>query len=205
MAPSGTGNWKWTDPVAIAIMGTFIIESGFNALGGYEFMGGAAAGMKARLGAAGGVFVAFLGAWICFEGVKMLRLGGALRRVGIGMVAISCACFLLSQWTAWRVMGAALQDGALKREISSQSVADVRAELAKIGITRPIGAIKADLDVFGHWHQSQQNPKWVSNASLIGHNAYAIAIKAGFEPPSQTFFLMDAKRGRTVTAPIYLD
>jgi hypothetical protein len=66
-------------------------------------------------------------------------------------------------------------------------------------------AIKADLDVFGHWHQSQQNPKWVSNASLIGHNAYAIAIKAGFEPPSQTFFLMDAKRGRTVTAPIYLD
>jgi hypothetical protein len=66
-------------------------------------------------------------------------------------------------------------------------------------------AIKADLDVFGHWHQSQQNPKWISNASLIGHNAYAIAIKAGFEPPSQTFFLMDAKRGRTVTAPIYLD
>jgi hypothetical protein len=66
-------------------------------------------------------------------------------------------------------------------------------------------AIRADLDVFGHWHQSQQNPKWISNSSLIGHNAYAIAIKAGFEPPSQTFFLMDAKRGRTVTAPIYLD
>lgn len=66
-------------------------------------------------------------------------------------------------------------------------------------------AIKADLDIFGHWHQSQQNPKWISNASLIGHNAYAIAIKAGFEPPSQTFFLMDAKRGRTITAPIFLD
>jgi hypothetical protein len=66
-------------------------------------------------------------------------------------------------------------------------------------------AIKADLDIFGHWHQSQQNPKWISNASLIGHNAYAIAIKAGFEPPSQTFFLMDSKRGRTVTCPIYLD
>lgn len=66
-------------------------------------------------------------------------------------------------------------------------------------------AIHADLDVFGHWHQSQQNPKWISNASLIGHNAYAIAIKAGFEPPSQTFFLMDAKRGRTVTCPIYFD
>lgn len=66
-------------------------------------------------------------------------------------------------------------------------------------------AIQADLDIFGHWHQSQQNPKWISNASLIGHNAYAISIKAGYEPPSQTFFLMDAKRGRTVTCPIYLD
>lgn len=66
-------------------------------------------------------------------------------------------------------------------------------------------AIHADLDIFGHWHQSQQNPKWISNASLIGHNGYAIAIKAGYEPPSQTFFLMDAKRGRTVTCPIYLD
>lgn len=66
-------------------------------------------------------------------------------------------------------------------------------------------AIKADLDVFGHWHQSQQNPKWISNASLIGHNAYAISIKAGFEPPSQTYFLMNKKRGRTITAPIFLD
>jgi hypothetical protein len=66
-------------------------------------------------------------------------------------------------------------------------------------------AIPADLDVFGHWHQSQQNPKWISNASLIGHNAYAIAIKAGFEPPSQTYFLLDKKRGRTITAPIFVD
>lgn len=65
--------------------------------------------------------------------------------------------------------------------------------------------IPAYLDVFGHWHQSQQNPKWISNASLIGHNAYAIAIKAGMEPPTQTYFLMDKKRGRTITAPIFLD
>ena len=66
-------------------------------------------------------------------------------------------------------------------------------------------AVPAYLDVFGHWHQSQQNPKWISNASLIGHNAYAIAIKAGFEPPSQTYFLLDKRRGRTVTSPIFLD
>ena len=63
----------------------------------------------------------------------------------------------------------------------------------------------ADLDIFGHWHQSQQNPKWVSNGSLIGHNAYSIAIKAPYEPPQQTLFLFNAKRGRTGTWPIFLE
>lgn len=65
--------------------------------------------------------------------------------------------------------------------------------------------IPADLDVFGHWHQSQQAPKWVCNGSLIGYNAYSVAIKAPYEPPSQTYFLMDAKHGRTGTFPIFLD
>lgn len=62
----------------------------------------------------------------------------------------------------------------------------------------------ADLDMFGHWHQQMQNPRWVSNGSLIGYNAYAISIKAGYEPPQQTFFLFDKERGRTITAPIIL-
>jgi hypothetical protein len=62
----------------------------------------------------------------------------------------------------------------------------------------------ADLDIFGHWHTQQQNPKWVSNGSLIGHNAFSIAIKAPFEPPQQTYFLFDSKRGRTGTWPIFL-
>jgi hypothetical protein len=63
----------------------------------------------------------------------------------------------------------------------------------------------ADLDIFGHWHTSQQNPKWVSNGSLVGHNSYSIAIKAPYEPPQQTYFLFDAKRGRTGTWPIFLE
>ena len=50
-----------------------------------------------------------------------------------------------------------------------------------------------------------QSQNFISNGSIIGHNSYAIAIKAAYEDPSQTFFLMDAKRGRTVTCPIYLD
>jgi hypothetical protein len=62
----------------------------------------------------------------------------------------------------------------------------------------------ADLDVFGHWHQQQQNPKWTSNGSLIGYNAYALSIKAAYEPAQQTYFLLNHERGRTVTTPIIL-
>jgi len=64
--------------------------------------------------------------------------------------------------------------------------------------------LKADLDIFGHWHTQMQNPKWVANGSLIGYNAYALSIKASFEPPQQTYFLFDRNRGRTITAPIML-
>jgi hypothetical protein len=63
---------------------------------------------------------------------------------------------------------------------------------------------RADLDLFGHWHQFQQNRHWLCNGSLIGYNAYALSIKASYEPPTQTYFLLDKKRGRTMTAPIYL-
>lgn len=62
----------------------------------------------------------------------------------------------------------------------------------------------ADLDIFGHHHTQQQNPRWIANGSLIGYGAYSLAIKAPFEPPQQTFFLWDSKRGRTITAPIHL-
>jgi hypothetical protein len=61
---------------------------------------------------------------------------------------------------------------------------------------------KADLDCFGHWHTQMQSPKFCSNGSLIGYNAYAISIKAPYEHPQQTYFLFDKRRGRTMTAPI---
>jgi hypothetical protein len=61
---------------------------------------------------------------------------------------------------------------------------------------------RADLDIFGHWHTYQQNRNWLCNGSLIGHSAYAVSIKASFEPPAQTYFLLDKKRGRTMTTPI---
>lgn len=61
------------------------------------------------------------------------------------------------------------------------------------------------MDIFGHHHTAQQNPRWICNGSLIGYGPYSLAIKAGFEPPQQTFFLLDSKRGRTGTFPIFLD
>ena len=64
---------------------------------------------------------------------------------------------------------------------------------------------RADLDLFGHWHTFQQSRTWLCNGSLIGYNAFALqVVKASFEPPAQTYFLFDKKRGRTMTAPILL-
>ena len=63
---------------------------------------------------------------------------------------------------------------------------------------------RADLDVFGHLHMRMENPKFVLNGSLIGYSDFSVAVKAPFEPPSQTFFLMEKDHGRTVTCPIFL-
>lgn len=41
--------------------------------------------------------------------------------------------------------------------------------------------------------------------SLIGYAAYALSIKADYEPPRQAFFLIDEKFGKTVVCPIYVD
>lgn len=61
---------------------------------------------------------------------------------------------------------------------------------------------RADLDIIGHWHQRQSTNKYVINGSLIGYNAYALSIKAEFENPCQTFFLLHPHKGKTVEAPI---
>lgn len=60
------------------------------------------------------------------------------------------------------------------------------------------------LDLFGHHHSAMQNPRWICNGPLIGYGPYSLAVKAGFEEPSQTFFLLDSKRGRTGTWPVFL-
>lgn len=66
--------------------------------------------------------------------------------------------------------------------------------------------IRADLDLFGHFHQLTFAGNFVCNGSLIGYNPFALSIKASPEPPQQAFFLIDKERKRkTITAPIFVD
>lgn len=61
----------------------------------------------------------------------------------------------------------------------------------------------ANLDVFGHFHNYKiDGDLFVLNGSLIGFNAFGLAIKCDYEKPRQAFFLIDKKRGKTVHVPI---
>ena len=66
---------------------------------------------------------------------------------------------------------------------------------------------KADISVMGHFHHytSVGRGSIIINGSLIGYTPYASAVaRAGYEPPTQAFFLLDKKRGVTVQIPILL-
>jgi hypothetical protein len=65
---------------------------------------------------------------------------------------------------------------------------------------------RADLDVFGHFHQFKYGSNFICNGSLIGFNAYALSIKADCERPQQAFFLVNHERKQlTDLCPIWLD
>lgn len=66
-------------------------------------------------------------------------------------------------------------------------------------------ARRADWDFWGHFHSRKDGGNFLSNGSLIGWNAYAVNIKADYEPPQQTFCLIDKKRGKTVCIPVFVD
>lgn len=63
----------------------------------------------------------------------------------------------------------------------------------------------ADLDILGHWHQRFSSRSAVVNGSLIGYNAFAVEIKAEYEPPAQSFALIHPRHGKTVEAPIFVE
>jgi hypothetical protein len=58
------------------------------------------------------------------------------------------------------------------------------------------------MDYFGHHHTQRWGGNFLSNGSMIGYNSYAVSIKAPFEPPKQTFAIIDRKRGLTTITPI---
>lgn len=64
-------------------------------------------------------------------------------------------------------------------------------------------ARRADFHWFGHYHQFYNMGRIAGNGSLIGYNAFAMAVKATPEPPQQLFAIIDSKRGKTCVSPIW--
>ena len=67
---------------------------------------------------------------------------------------------------------------------------------------------RADLTCLGHWHQFSwsRSGRYVSNGSVIGHSAYAVRIKANYEPPCQAAFVVDhGRREVTKAYPLFCD
>lgn len=57
----------------------------------------------------------------------------------------------------------------------------------------------------GHFHQFLDLGHTVVNGSLIGYSDYAMAIGAQFERPQQAFYVLDSRRGKCLTTPIWVD
>ena len=81
------------------------------------------------------------------------------------------------------------------------------------GITIPVNksiaqwnkARAVNLDVFGHFHTRFDGGNFICNGSMIGYNPYAVSIKASYEAPSQTCFLINKEyESKTAVMPIFL-
>lgn len=62
----------------------------------------------------------------------------------------------------------------------------------------------AYLDVVGHFHQYLDAWDIVLCGCLAGYNAYAISIGAEYQPPTQTFMVLDKNHGKVMTLPIFV-
>lgn len=60
-------------------------------------------------------------------------------------------------------------------------------------------------DVFGHWHQYLDDWRWTSCGCLVGYNAYALSIKADFQPPTQTLLVFNRQYGKILSLPIFVE
>jgi len=67
-------------------------------------------------------------------------------------------------------------------------------------------AKSVDLDVFGHFHTQQDGGNWICNGCLIGYSPYGVSIKGSYQPPQQTFFLINREyAAKTAVAPIFVE
>lgn len=65
---------------------------------------------------------------------------------------------------------------------------------------------KADWNLTHHYHSFWMPTRNTSlNGSLCGWNSYALSCGFPFEPPLQTFHLLDSKKGFTVRTPIHCE
>lgn len=56
----------------------------------------------------------------------------------------------------------------------------------------------------GHFHTLRDYGRGFVNGSMIGYGPYSHWIKAAYEPPQQTFFLIDSKRGKCHSTPLWV-
>lgn len=63
---------------------------------------------------------------------------------------------------------------------------------------------RAHITVMGHYHTYFSGEELVVNGSVIGYSPYAVHIQAAAEPPSQALFLIDRKRGKCQSTPIWV-
>ena len=72
-------------------------------------------------------------------------------------------------------------------------------------IARWNAAHHADIDIFGHHHTQLDGGNFLANGSLIGYSPFSLRGGYPYQPPQQTFAVIDNIRGKTSVWPIFLD
>jgi hypothetical protein len=63
----------------------------------------------------------------------------------------------------------------------------------------------ARYDVLGHFHQIIDAWDYIACGCLCGYDAYALEIGAEYQPPTQTFAVIDREYGKVLTVPIFVE
>lgn len=89
--------------------------------------------------------------------------------------------------------------GGISGLLSPLMIGDARKRKRQQAVRRPY-----DYMIMGHWHQLAFVKGMVINGNLKGYDEYSFISNFDFEPPRQAFWLTDARKGMTITAPIHV-